>query len=412
MKVLLTNPFRPKITESPFSLPSPMMPLGLGFIAAVLEQKGHQVVIFDNYLWKSDIISRCRQTKRFKSLLESWKPDFVGISTYTGAFHKTLELISLIKNTCSAKIVCGGSHASVMPETFPDTVDFIVRGEGEFAMLDIVEGRIIQRIIKTERINDLDNLPMIAWHLFEHKRYKIGDSLFFGRKPIFNLNTSRGCPFRCSFCSIGDIWGNKYKMFSASRIVRDIEYLIDKYRIRGVYFREDNFTAHRQRVKEFCNLLLSKNIDIEWACETRVDTLDMETMKIMKEAGCRGLYVGVESGSQKVLDSVNKGIKVEQIIDFFSWCKKLQFKTVATFCFGTPLETEEDRVLTEELIEKIKPDCAARAVYIGIPRSKLYNYLLETKQYYRIDENGLLYPKGYQKLAARYYRKNERRYIP
>ncbi len=412
MKILLTTPPKPKPTDSPLDLPAAMMPLGLGFIAAVLEQKGHQVLIIDNYLLGAGFIGRSRQDKRFKKMLRDYAADFVGIYTHTVSFQKTLELINLIRKNSRARIICGGPHASEVPESIPDTVDFIVQGEGEFAVLDIVEGRTTERIIKTKRMDNLDELPIVAWHLFEYKKYPLTEPMYLPHRPVFNLNTSRGCPFNCKFCSIPAVWGNAYRVFSAERIVKEIEYLISKYRIRGVYFREDNFTVSKRRVMDFCNLLIEKDIKIEWACETRVDTFDEELMQRMKDSGCKGFYVGVESGSQRVLNNMNKGITVEQIIDFFAKCKKTKIKTFASLCFGTPGEQEKDRKITEELIKEIKPDYVSRSVYVAIPKSDFYNYLLQTKRYYHIDKNGVLYPNGYRELAIRYYGKNAKRYIP
>ncbi|MFH1507837.1 MAG: radical SAM protein, partial [Candidatus Omnitrophota bacterium] len=266
MRILLTTSLKPNPIDSPLVLSPNMMPLGLGFIAAVLEQKGHQVIIVDNYLCGTSLVGRYYHIQRFKGILRKFNPDFVGIYTYSVGFHKVLELIRLIKGFCSAKIICGGPHASEMPESFPAEVDFVVRGEGEFAVLDILEGRVTERIIKVKRIDNLDELPMPAWHLFEHKRYKLRESMYLPHAPVFNLNTSRGCPFGCKFCSVPDVWGSEYRMFSAARIIQDIEYLINKYKIKGVYFREDNFTASRNRIMEFCNLLIDKKISIEWAC--------------------------------------------------------------------------------------------------------------------------------------------------
>jgi len=202
MRILLTNPFSPKPIESPLVLATPMMPLGLGFIAAVLEKKGHEVLMLDNYLRGSGWISKYSQTKRFKKALKDYNPDFVGISTHSAGFQKTLELVSLIKESSRARIICGGPHASEVPENFPNTVDFVVQGEGEFVTLDIIEGRVTERIAKAERINDLDKLPMVAWHLFELKKYKLREPMYLPHPPIFNLNTSRGCPFSCRFCSV------------------------------------------------------------------------------------------------------------------------------------------------------------------------------------------------------------------
>jgi len=411
-KILLTTPCRPREIDTPLDLVPPMFPLGIGFLAAFLERRNYYVKIIDNFLYGSNyFFERYFFKRNFLKQLKEFNPDFVGIYVDSVSFQKALELIRLIKDKSSAKIICGGPHASELPEYFPSEVDFIVQGEGEEVLLDILEGRIRQRLISCKRIEDIEHLPMPAWHLYEIKRYPLKET-YLPHPPVFNLNTSRGCPFSCKFCSVPAVWGNRYRAFSAEKIVNEIEFLIKKYKIKGIYFREDNFTVDKERVHNFCDLLLRKSIKIEWACETRVDTIDETLMQKMKQAGCRGFYVGVESGSQKVLDNIKKGITLEQIERFFKLCHKFDIKTKASFIFGTPSETEKDREETEALIERIKPDYVSRGVYVGIPKSEFYNYLLENKLYYHMDKNGFLYPYGYRELALRYYGKQAKKYIP
>ena len=154
---------------------------------------------------------------------------------------------------------------------------------------------------------------MPSWDYFIPLPYKWTVD-WFEKQPVFTMNTSRGCPFQCTFCSVGSIWGKKYTYFSAERVVSEIEYLVQHYGAKGVYFREDNFTLNKKRLESFCNLIINKDLKIHWACESRVDTLDGEILKLMYRAGARAFYFGVESGSQKILDFLKKGIKVEQII--------------------------------------------------------------------------------------------------
>lgn len=413
MKILLTTPSRPREIDIPLDLVPPMMPLGIGFIAAFLEKKGYEVKIIDNFLYGSNYAFEIFLFKRnFLKSLRIFQPNFVGIYADSVSFQKALELIRLIKDNSKAKIVCGGPHASEIPESFPKEVDFIVQGEGEFAFLDILQNRISERLVKCSRLDEIESLPMPAWHLYDLRRYSLKEKMYLSRPPVFNMNTSRGCPFGCKFCSVPAVWGKEYRMFSASKIVNEIEFLVKEYKIKGIYFREDNFTVNKERVHEFCDLLLKKSIKIDWACETRVDTIDIELMRKMKQAGCKGFYVGVESGSQRTLDNIGKGITVEQIIKFFDSCHKMDVRTKASFIFGTPQEEEKDRLETETLINTIKPDVVGRGVYVGIPKSEFYNYLLENKLYYHMDKNGFIYPNGYRELAIRYYGKNVKKYIP
>jgi magnesium-protoporphyrin IX monomethyl ester (oxidative) cyclase len=413
MKILLTTPCRPREIDTPLDLVPPLMPLGIGFIAAFLERNGYEVKIIDNFVYGSNYaFERFLFRRNFLKSLRLFQPDFVGIYVDSVSFQKALELIKLIKDNSKTKIACGGPHASEMPESFPKEVDFIVQGEGEFAFLDILQNRISGQLVKCLRLDEIENLPMPAWHLYDLRRYSLREEMYLPHPPVFNMNTSRGCPFGCKFCSVPAVWGRQYRMFSASKIVNEIEFLVKEYKIKGIYFREDNFTVNKERVDEFCDLLLKRSLKIEWACETRVDTIDAELMGKMKQSGCQGFYVGVESGSQRILDNINKGITVEQIIKFFDSCHKTGIRTKSSFIFGTPQEEEKDRVQTEALINKIKADYVSRGVYVGIPKSEFYNYFLENKLYYYMDRNGFIYPHGYRELAIRYYGKNVKKYIP
>ena len=185
--------------------------------------------------------------------LERHHIDFVGIYANTICFRDTrrmLHRLDYLRQTgrWQGKIMVGGPHTSVALETIPAFVDFVVQGEGEQAILDIVEGRAQERVLRCRRLDNLDDLPMPAWDYFIHQPYNWGGDWFPGT-PVFTMNTSRGCPFHCTFCSVGSIWGRKYNCFSAEHIVADIDYLMQHYGARGIYFREDNFTIHRERTE-------------------------------------------------------------------------------------------------------------------------------------------------------------------
>lgn len=219
------------------------------------------------------------------------------------------------------------------------------------------------------------------------------------------MNTSRGCPFNCAFCSVDSIWGKQYTYFSADRIISEIEYLIEKFGAKGIYFAEDNFTLNLKRVEEFCEKLINRNVNIHWDCETRVDNMskDEDLIKLMSTAGCRSVYLGVESGSQRVLDRLNKKITVEQIERTINWCKKYNIRTYCSLIVGVPGETFEDYLLTKKLMDKLKPHIYGFNVFVGIPNSPLYNYVLENNLYEYIDDVGLLYLPGYNVKTKIFY---------
>jgi radical SAM superfamily enzyme YgiQ (UPF0313 family) len=402
---LLTTCVAPIV--SPFFTHEKRPPLGLGFLISVLRQAGHQVFLIDNYLTQSDFLET--------DYLISNKIDIVGISVnslcYRDFLHMAYALQKMRKNgTWKGKIVVGGPHVSVMPESIPDFVDHIVIGEGEQAVLEICNDTA-QRIIKCPFIKDLDSLPPPSWEDFTNLPYDWSLS-WLEVKPVFSMNTSRGCPFHCTFCSVNSAWGTQYRLFSAGRIVNDIKYVVHKYGCKGIYFREDNFTVDKRRVERFCELLLYEGLQIQWACETRVDILDRELIKLMHQSGCRAFYIGVESGSQRLLDFMNKGITIQQIESVFDWCDEIGVKKYASFIVGIPTETPYERQESKILCERIKPTTHAFNIFVGIPKSQMYNYVLANKLYEYIDNRGLVYLKGHNLLVDEFYGGDERRKIP
>jgi radical SAM superfamily enzyme YgiQ (UPF0313 family) len=204
MNVLLTTSAAP--TQSPFSTTEKRPPLGLGFLIAVLRDAGHKVFFIDNYLSPSNFLET--------DYLWRHHIDFVGIYANTICFRDTrrmLHKLEFLRQTgrWQGKIIVGGPHTSVALETIPAFVDFVVQGEGERAILDIVEGRAAERVLRCRRIDNLDDLPMPAWDYLIDQPY-IGGGDWFPGTPVFTMNTSRGCPFPCTFCSVGSIWGRKY----------------------------------------------------------------------------------------------------------------------------------------------------------------------------------------------------------
>ena len=397
MKVLITTSAAP--SQTPFSTSEKRAPLGIGFLISVLRDAGHDVFFIDNYLKPNDFLET--------NYLLSNKINFVAIYANTICFRDTQRMLYRLEwlrqtGRWSGKIIVGGPHTTVCLDTIPQFVDFVVQGEGENAIVDIVENRISKRVVKYPRIKHLDELPMPAWDYFTNMPYDWGGD-FFTEKPVFTMNTSRGCPFNCRFCSVKSIWGKRYTFFSAERIVKDIEYLIKNYGAKGIYFREDNFTLNQSRLKKFCNLILERGIKIPWSCESRVNKLDRETIELMSNAGACGFYFGIESGSQKILDYLKKEISVQEIKDTFKICHKHNIKTAASIVLGVPGETKEDVKLTFELLEQIKPTMTWFNAFVGIPASELYEHTLKNKLYDFVDDRGLVYLKGHnQRVKALY----------
>ncbi len=373
----------------------------------MVRNEGHRVFFIDNYLKPSNFIE--------EGYLQKNDINFIGIYANTICYRDTLRMFNEIENLRAkglwkGEIIVGGPHTSVALDTIPAFVDYIVQGEGERAILEIVNSAANERVIRKNRVRDLDSLPFQPWDIFAKLFYDYSCP-WMDIQPVFTMNTSRGCPFGCSFCSVGSIWGKEYTYFSANRIISEIEYLMKDFNAKGVYFREDHFTLNSERTGTFCYELIKKEISIDWACETRVDHMSKELIKLMSSAGCRAVYLGVESGSQRVLDSLNKKISIEQIENTISWCKKYNIRTYCSLIVGTPGEKFKDYLLTKQLMDKLKPYSYAFNVFVGIPNSPLYKNVLDNNLYEYIDDIGLVYLPGYNIKSDFFYGKDSKCFV-
>lgn len=353
MKVLFINngPFSNEVWTG-----ERRFPIGLGYLSAVLKQAGHSVFLLDRYadpgLWLDHDV---------KSY------DFVGVYTSTPNYGDALEILTnLERDGYKGPIAFGGPHTTAHPNTVPPRVDYVVQGEAEYIIADLVEGNLPSGVIlRAPRVKDIDALPRADYELFlDRPRSYMWDIPFTNHKPIFLMNTSRSCPFTCAFCDVREIWGTLWRSQSPERIVDDIVYLKGKYDMAGVYFREDIFTASKSRVQRVCELLLEKNVDIVWACETRVDAgSDEEFIELMAKSGCRGIYVGAESGSQRMLDIYHKQISVEQIKKTCRLAKKHGIVVAMSLIVNHPQETWRDKFDTWDMLRETQPQIAWKNRY-------------------------------------------------
>ena len=234
---------------------------------------------------------------------------------------------------------------------------------------DVVEGKYPSHsMIRTQRIKDLDQLPRPDYELFldRPRPYNYGFN-FAGVSKVYNMNTSRSCPMSCSFCSVRDIWGNLWTHHSAERVVDDIHYLQRTYGVDGIYFREDFFPASKKRLVEICELLIRDGLNISWACETRADTTsDEEIVRLMARAGCVGLYIGAESGSDKMLKVFNKRITSRNIVRTCANAHKYGIAIAMSLIVAHPEETFRDKLDTFSVIRTTKPE----TLYINVYRDE------------------------------------------
>jgi radical SAM superfamily enzyme YgiQ (UPF0313 family) len=369
-------------------------PLGLLYVAAVLEKAGHEVQIYD-----ADPEFESNMLKEIKE----FKPGLIGLSFLTVAYQKAFNLCKTLKREIPDATFCaGGVHATVKPhDTLKEfDLDFLVIGEGETIMANICEklgnnestsdvkgimyrenGEIIENE-REELIKDLDSIPFPARHLIDMTPYLKPPGIIRGyaEKNQTTIVTSRGCPFKCIYCGSHNIFGRRTRRRSVKNVVDEIEHLHKNLNIKGVYYCDDTFTLSSKWVKEYCRDLKSRDFKVKWACQSRVDQTDRELMETMKGSGLVQLDFGVESGSEKILKVLGKGghgDRTSQIKESFKLCKELGIRTLATFIIGNPDETRADIDESFQVAKDISADYTAFYFLTPYPGTDIYNMAIE-----------------------------------
>jgi radical SAM superfamily enzyme YgiQ (UPF0313 family) len=387
--------------ESPWIHARRFPPLGLAYVAAALEKGGFQVEILDNYMLEKPIDYVKLEIKRLR-------PQIVGIACDSVTYRRCIETAKAVKETLpSCKVVVGGPHPSLMPDSMlqhPE-IDYVILGEGEHAMEELATNitqceddsaiaaisgiayRHKGKIVKTtpKFIGDLDQIPYPARHLLSMHLYdrKIE---YLSVRPVDTMSVIRGCPYNCTYCEVSKLLGQTCRAFSPRRVVEEINHLVKKYGSKGIYFVGDNFTIQKKRTIEICELIKKSKLDIEWACDTRVDLISRELLEKMKDAGCRTIWFGVESGSPHILEKINKDIPLQQIEHSFKLCKEEGIQTACSFMLGIPGETAEDMEATFKFARKLDPDWCRFNIFVAVPGSSLYEEVMQKGLYDRVED--------------------------
>jgi len=377
MKVLFLNPpffdHFSRIQRSPAVTKGGTLyyPYWLCFAAGVTMREGIECDLIDAVTKQ---MSCAQIVERVK--MEGY--DIIVCDTSTPSIENDISIIEAIKNAApGVKIILVGTHVSSLPEEtlrMSSSIDIVVRGEYDFVVSEIVKcngdysevngitfrnknGDIVSTPFRP-LLTDIDGLPSLV-EVYQ-QFLDIHDYYFAAADyPMVMLVTGRGCYGKCFFCLYPQtMFGRKYRYMSAKRVVEEMTATKQTFPdVKEIVFEDDTFTADVKRMREICQMLIAKPIDLKWTCNTRVQ-LDLETMKLMKMAGCRLLVAGFESGNQDLLDRMNKGITLDQSRIFAKNAKKAGLLVHGCFMFGFPGETEEMMERTVHFAIELDPDSA------------------------------------------------------
>lgn len=388
--------------------------VGLGYLASALRKEGHRVTILD---CAKDRVDSCS----FKEYITKRCFDVVGFSMFTGFFSAVREYAAVAKQmNPDIYTIAGGPHPTLEPietmELLTD-IDFAFQGEAEKGLPGLIRelaernGAINKealaringllwrvdkhRVICNPRtlIENLDELEYPAWDLIKPQQYPLAPiGVFSKKKKIAPIVASRGCPHLCTFCAACNMSGGKTRFRSAGNIIGEIKLLKKGFGIEEIHIIDDNFTESKTLVKDFCRGLLKEKLNICWSCPNgvRLDTLDEELLGLMEEAGCYSLGLGIEFGSQRILDSVKKNLRLELAGEKVNLIKKTtKIRTTGFFILGHPEEEAQDVEKTINLACGLNIDRANFFNFIPFPGNEIYRDLKKNGQLNNISYDDL-----------------------
>ena len=356
------------------------VPLSLIYIGTHLEGK-HPVKLFDRNVEDRD----------FMEFFNEYKPDIVGLPSWSSPMLQDLIILAkqIKKESPKTIIVVGGVHATVEPQSLIDApyVDYIVRGEGEDAFMEFCntfdEGPDHNKLSKIQNINLNPIRPFLDINSLRTPNYDLVDMSKYNQILI---NLSRGCPANCTFCYNAPMWGIQressednrdnrpfVRVLKSEKIIDILKMIIEKYGRKTFQIVDDNFVFFKRRVIEVCDYLKNNYKGLSWMCETRADTINDEVMVAMKAAGCHYVQVGIETGSQRVLDFLDKKTTVEQNAEAIACIKRNGIFVDASIMLGIPTETREELRETIDFIKRTEPEHPNAKIYVQQP-SALFDY--------------------------------------
>lgn len=391
-------------------------PIWLSYATGLLEKEGHTARLVDAPAWNWNVDDVLADLKQFE-------PALIVISMSFTSLNNDLNIAEKIKEVCPSPIVAVGPPTSQFAEQMLLNVDIVARYEYDFTLAELANKferkETIQNVLgisfrecdKCVHNSDrpwstseqLTAMPFVSNVYKRHlniKDYFLNYSLY----PLVQIFAGRGCPFNCTFCSWPQSFtGKRYRVHSVESILDELSWIERELpEVKEVFFEDDTFTIIKKRVIDFCNGYINRGLKVSWSCNARVDTLDLDTMKLMRKANCRFLIVGFESADDKILQNIKKGFTVKQSHEFAANVKKSGLMLHADFVIGLPGETYETIQKTRDFINNIRPDQLQISVSSPFPGTEFYDWCCQNGYVLTNDPNEYLDDLGHQKAIISY----------
>ena len=407
MDVLLIHPPYERL----MGLKVEYFPMGLGYVAGVLRNNGYNVGIYNSELgpgkreYKYSPRGRIESFNNYKrnlyddnhpvwneirEIIRRKKAKIIGISSYCSTHSAVRRVAKIAKAHPDCHVVVGGPYATLQPEKIilDRHIDFVVSGEGEYSMLELTDcllkkkgdignidgitfrvGSKSRSTCKRSRIRNLDALPFIDYGLLLNKE-------FYDCSKMMSLIGSRGCPYRCTFCASVPLWGKKVVFRSVDSLLNELDFNIKEYGITRFRFYDDTFTSSPDRTVEFCTKFVQRKFHnkLRWGCLSRVNGVNEKVIRALEEANCSSIALGVESGSDRILECLKKGITKNMVREKTNIIKQSKLLLHLYFMIGSPHEKECDIIESYRFIKELKPDSINLTTFTPYFGTALYDY--------------------------------------
>ena len=387
-------------------------PIGLGYLATALRNENFNVDIFDT-------VKKNLNQQQLLKQIKNINPKILGIQLFSYDVSPSKKFLGQLKKEMpSITIIVGGAHSTSEPfeilNQFKE-VDYAFKGEAEEGLPLLVNFILKDKKINLKKIpgliwrnknnieinnqlytKELDKYGIPAWDLIDPRTYKEApQGGFLKEYPYAPISTSRGCPFRCSYCTVHIVSGRKIRVRNVQHVIEEIKMLKEKYGVKEIHILDDAFTFSKQRVIDFCNNLIDNKIKIKFSFPNgiRLDSLDEEVLLKMKQAGVQDFNVGIESGSDKILDDMQKSLTVQMVKDKTRLIKKMGLESNGFFIIGYPTETKEDILKTIKLAKQVPIKKAQFSLFKAYPGTDITNKLLEEGKINKINYDSFMYYK-------------------